>query len=618
MQDAAFAAVTNLIKTMKSRQSDLIPLSQAVSLDSLFQARVRRSPNDTAYLYFDDHQGDWCPLTWHQALTEIARWQAALIHEGFQPGDRVAIMLKNCPQWVFFDQAALGLGLVTVPLYVADRPENVTHVLEDCGAKLLLIDSAEHWHPLHEASVQLTSLTRIVTLRTPPEGDDDPRLRGLDEWLPEEGGEIRHAVNDPNALATIVYTSGTTGKSKGVMLSHRNLLENAWASLQTFDVYPEDVFLSFLPLSHCLERMGGYIVPVMAGATVAYARSIQQLQEDLNRIKPTIIVTVPRIFERIESAMRNKLDKGPAYARRLFELAVEVGYSRFEHAQGRTPWHWKHLLWPVLKRLVADKLTARLGGRLRLAVSGGAALAFNNARTFIGLGVSIIQGYGLSETSPVISVNRVTDNLPTSVGPALPGIEVRLGEHDGLEVRGPSVMLGYWNNEEATRAMFTADGWLKTGDVARIDDGRITITGRIKEIIVLNNGEKIPPGDIEAAILRDPLFEQVMVVGEGRPYLSLLAVVNRERWLEAARERDLPGHWPQCLQSPQAKAYALTRVVQQIKAFPGYARIRRATLLHDQWSTENGLLTPTLKLKRAQVLERYRTEYEKLYEGYTQ
>ncbi|HQR51398.1 MAG TPA: long-chain fatty acid--CoA ligase [Methylophilaceae bacterium] len=604
---------------MKSRQTTLIPPETAVTLDGLFHERARRFPNSTAYQYFDHHLCDWRELTWGQVLQDIARWQAALIHEGFQPGDRVAIMLKNCPQWVIFDLAALGLGLVTVPLYVSDRPENVAHVLQDSGARLLLIDSAEHWHPLHEACSQISTLTRVVTLKSPPEGDDDARLRSVDEWLPEAGGEFRHLVNAPDALATIIYTSGTTGKSKGVMLSHRNLLSNAWQALQTFDVYPDDIFLSFLPLSHCLERMGGYIVPIMAGATVAYARSAQQLQEDLARIRPTVLVTVPRIFERLQTSLRNKLDKGPAYARHLFALAVEVGYSRFEHAQGRAPWQRRHLLWPLLKHAVAEKLAERLGGRLRLAVSGGAALSAENARTFIGLGITIIQGYGLTEASPVISVNRIEDNHPTTVGNALPGVEVRLGSQDVLEVRGPNVMLGYWNNETATRTMFTTDGWLNTGDVARIDEyGHITITDRIKEIIVLNNGEKVPPTDIEAAILSDPLFEQVMLVGEGKPFLSLLAVVNRERWEEAAHERDLPDIWPGGLQLQQARAFALSRVAHQMKAFPGYARIRRIVLLAELWSLDNGLLTPTLKIKRSKVLERFVHEYENLYEGYLQ
>ncbi|MDO8312942.1 MAG: AMP-binding protein, partial [Sideroxyarcus sp.] len=495
--------------------------------------------------------------------------------------------------------------------------ENVAHVLQDSGSRMLLIDSASNWHPLREACTGINTLTRIVTLHTPPEGDSDGRLRGLDEWLPDIHDGFRHLVSDPDTLATIVYTSGTTGKSKGVMLSHRNLLSNAAGSLQCFDVYPADTFLSFLPLSHALERMAGYYVPVMAGATVAYARSVQQLQEDLALLRPTVLVTVPRIFERIQSGMHSRLDKGPAFARRLFGLAIDVGCRRFEHAQGRASWHPELLLWPILKPLVADRLTSRLGGRLRLAISGGAALSAGNARTFIGLGIPIIQGYGLSETSPVISVNRINNNLPSSVGNPLPNLEVRLGKYDALEVRGPNVMLGYWNNEAATKDMFSADGWLNTGDVAHIDDrGRITITGRIKEIIVLSNGEKMPPGDMETAILADPLFEQLMVVGESKPYLGLLAVVNRERWVAAMRERSLPAAWPESLHSSQAKAYALQRVTQLIQSFPGYARIRRIALLSEPWSTDNGLLTPTLKLKRAKVLEYCQKEFAGMYDGY--
>lgn len=604
----------------KNLQTDLISPDEAVTLDGLFHARVRRDPDGIAYHYFDDRLNDWCSLTWSQVLLDIVRWQAALIQEGFEPGDRVAIMLKNCPTWVVFDQAALGLGLVTVPLYTSDRPENVAHVLRDSGAKLLLIATAEHWYPLQKACNTLSSLERVVTIRNLPEGEGDTRLRGLNEWLPEKTeSQPRHVVSDPDTLATIVYTSGTTGKSKGVMLSHRNLLSTSWGALQTFDIYPSDLFLSFLPLSHCLERLAGYYLPVMAGAAVAYARSFQQLQEDLVHVRPTVLVTVPRIFERIQATLRSKLDKGPRHARWLFDLAVSIGYSRFEHAQGRASWNPGHLLWPLLKLLVANKLMARLGGRLRLSVSGGAALSTDISRTFIGLGLPIIQGYGLTETSPVIGVNRVQDNLPSSIGHAIPGVEVRLGESNALHVRGPNVMLGYWNNPEATRAVMTDDGWLNTGDIAQIDaDGHITITGRIKEIIVLNNGEKIPPSDMEAAILKDPLFEQVMIVGEGKPYLSLLAVVNRERWKEAAIAQDLSGNWPTNLELPQARAFALARIAQQMKAFPGYARIRRVALLSEPWTIENGLMTPTLKLKRNLVLDLHRIAYEKLYEGYSQ
>jgi long-chain acyl-CoA synthetase len=330
-------------------------------------------------------------------------------------------------------------------------------------------------------------------------------------------------------------------------------------------------------------------------------------------------MSVPRIYERIHAALRNKLAKGPAYAMHLFNLAVAVGYSRFEYRQGRGPWRASHLLWPILKKLIADKLADRLGGRIRLAVSGGAALPPETARIFIGLGITVLQGYGLTETSPVISVNRPENNIPASVGPPIPGVQTRTGENGALQVRGDSVMMGYWNNPAATRAMFTDDGWLDTGDLVRIGDaGHIFITGRIKDILVLSNGEKVPPGDMEAAITSDPLFEQVMVVGEGKPYLSVIAVVNREQWETAAMERGLPGAWPEVLASAQGRAFALARIALQIKEFPGYTRIRRAILLAEPWTAENGLLTPTLKLKRAKVLERYQQDYDKIYQGYAQ
>jgi long-chain acyl-CoA synthetase len=603
----------------KPHQIDPIHPAQAVTLDGLLRARARKSPQGVAYRHFDERLCQWQDLTWTQVMEQVARWQAALLQEGLEPGDRVAIMLKNSPLWVMFDQAALGLGLVTVPIYTSDRPANVAHILQDCGAKLLLIGSAEHWHPLIDACAQLASLQRVVTVRTPPEGGEDPRLRGLDTWLPQAGEEVRHRVADPAALATIIYTSGTTGEPKGVMLSHGNLLDNCWGALQIFEIVDDDLLLSFLPLSHCLERMAGYYLPIMAGATVAYARSFQLLQEDLLHVRPTILISVPRIFERIQTALRHKLGQESRTRRRLFEAAVTIGHNRFEHAQGRAPWNPLHLLWPLLRPLVADRLISRFGGRMRLAISGGAALSPEISRSFIGLGLTVLQGYGLTETSPVISVNRIEDNLPASVGQVIPGVETKLGADHVLHVRGPNIMLGYWNNPQATSAMISPDGWLNTGDMARIDNnGHIFITGRVKEIIVLNNGEKVPPADMEMAVLNDPLFEQVMVVGEGKPCLGLLAVVNRECWADVAVGRGLPVTWPDSLQRPQAGTIALARVAQQTKAFPGYARIRRIALLSEPWTIDNGLLTPTLKLRRSQILDRHRREYEKLYEGFSQ
>lgn len=591
-------------------RADLIAPEIAVTLDGLFRERVRRTPHAVAYKDYDEATQSWREHTWTQIDEQVGRWQAALKQEGLEPGDRVAIMLKNCPSWVIFDQAAMGLGLVVVPLYTSDRPENVAYIVNDCGAKLILLGEPEQCEMLASVQNELKGVKRIVCLKA-------TRAAGvtlLEEWLPVKGNGTVHVNGDPQSLASIIYTSGTTGRPKGVMLSHYNMLSNAYDTLGAMEVYPSDLFLSFLPLSHTFERTVGYYTTIMSGATVAYARSIPQLAEDLLAIKPTMLISVPRIYERVYGNIRAKLAEAPAARRRLFELAVEVGWSRFEHAQGRGPWHVKHALWPVLKRLVADKVLQRLGGRLRCALSGGAALSPEISRVFIGLGLPVLQGYGLTETSPVACCNRLDDNLPSSIGKPIRNVQVKIGERNALLVKGPNVMMGYWNNPEATRAMVTEDGWLNTGDTATIDaQGHVFITGRLKEIIVLANGEKVPPVDMETAILRDPLFDQLIVVGEGRPYLALIAVPNPERWQAFAAEHGLkPGE----LNSEAAERKVLERVCRQITSFPGYAQIRRVALVSEPWTVENGLLTPTLKMKRAKVLEKHRAEFERLYMGH--
>jgi long-chain acyl-CoA synthetase len=269
-----------------------------------------------------------------------------------------------------------------------------------------------------------------------------------------------------------------------------------------------------------------------------------------------------------------------------------------------------------LENLVAKKVMSKLGGRLRGAMSGGAALPAEAARVFIGLGLPILQGYGMTESSPVVCSNTFEDNVPSSVGRPISGVEVKLGENDALLIRGPNVMLGYWNDAEATRAVLSPDGWLNSGDIARIDEGRITITGRLKEIIVMSTGEKVPPADMEAAILRDALFEQVMLVGEGRSYLSVLIVLNSGQWETLAAQHNLDRDWRHLQGDARLEEILLARIVEQIREFPGYARIYRVALATNPWTIENGLLTPTLKLRRGQVLERYKAEVARLYEGH--
>ncbi len=589
---------------------------EAVTLDGLFRERVRRTPATTAYRDYNPQHANWRDYTWAQIDRQVARWQSALERDGLKAGDRVAVMLRNSPEWVIFDQAAMGLGLVVVPLYTQDRCDNVAYILNDASCKVLLLGTNEQWKEFATVRDQLGGLVRILTVEEQAPATDEPRLKSVGQWLPDEGGDTRHVPRDPATLVTIVYTSGTTGRPKGVMLSHRNILTNAEGCLKVVPVKASDVLLSFLPLSHTFERTCGYYLTVMCGATTVYARSVQQLGEDLQTIRPSMLISVPRIYERVYAAIKAKLDDGPPLRKKLFRLAVDIGWARFEHAQGRGGWQPGFLLWPVLNALVARKIMARLGGKLQTAFAGGAALAPDISRVFIGLGLPVIQGYGLTETSPVACANSPGDNLPASVGKAIPGVEIKLGDKNALMIRGPNVMLGYWNNPEATRAMIDADGWLNSGDTARIDDGgHVFITGRLKEIIVMSNGEKIPPVDIEAAITRDPLFEQVMLIGEGKPYLSVLTNLNPERWAKLAAEKGYLAD-AGALRDPAVEKVLLARIAAQMKEFPGYAQVRRIRAALDPWTVENGLLTPTLKLRRPRVMEKFQGELDQMYTGH--
>ncbi len=600
---------------MAEHNENGIHYDEARTLDGLFRTRVSRTPDAIAYRYFDKETHAWRESSWREMALEVARWQAGLASLNLEPGDRVALSLRNSREWVMFEQAALGLGLVVVPLYTDDRADNIAFIVEDAGIKLLLLQDVRRWKQLAPALNDTPTLDDVVLLNGDCEGmlDEDERLICAHSLLPAGEHALQALPDDPHALATIVYTSGTTGRPKGVMLSHYNILSIAHSATTMAPFYAADTFLSFLPLSHTLERTGGYYLPMLVGATVAFSRSITQLAEDLQIIRPTVLISVPRIYERLYTRLSSQLEKSPFYRRWLFHAAVAVGWHAFEYQQGRRRWHPKLLFQSLLQRLVADKVSQRLGGRLRFAISGGAALPHEIAHTFLGLGIPILQGYGLTETSPVISVNLPEDNDPASVGVPLRGIEVRIGADHEVQVKSPGIMLGYWNNHKATAEMIGRDGWLNTGDQGYIKDGHIYITGRLKDILVLSNGEKVPPADMEMAIALDTLFEQVMVIGEGRSWLAALIVLNEEEWPEFARKCGVDPEAKSSLKDKRVTAAVLHRITKLLHHFPGYAKIRRVHLSLEPWTIDNGLLTPTMKVKRNKVLAYLENEVEQLY-----
>lgn len=592
---------------------DVISMEQAPTLDSLFRERVRRTPNNIAYGDYDFELNRWRDYSWREVAEGVALWQSAMRRAGMQQGDHVAMRLRNCLHWVIFDQAALGLGLVVVPLYVADRADNANYVLKHAHVKLLLVETLQDWMELEAAHGEAPLLTTVVVVKNCQ--SEDRRVVDAASWLSAPDQELAHGHTHADELASIVYTSGTTGRPKGVMLSHTNIVANAYAGLRSIAVTPNDVLLSFLPMSHMLERTVGYYLPIMAGAKVAFARSIPKLSQDFLTVRPTGVITVPRIFERAYTEIKTKTDQGPALQKYLFGAAVRIGWRRFEWRQGRGSWALSFLLWPLLDRVVAAKVRLRFGGRMRLAVVGGAPLPLAVSKMFLPLEINLLQGYGLTESSPSISINTLERNRPATIGLPLRGVSVKIGSDDELLAKGPNIMVGYWKNEEATRSVLR-DGWLHSGDQVRIDDGFITIIGRIKDILVLANGEKIPPADMESAITADALFDQAMVIGEQMPYLTALVVLNKERWSDVALDLQVPGDDQAVLGTEQVEDVLLQRIAARIGGFPGYAKVQRVTAMLHPWTVANNMLTPTLKLKRSHIRERYQGQIAKMYEGH--
>ncbi len=529
-------------------------------------------------LYRQFAEGGWRDVSAREIAAYAARWQAFLRAEGLAPGDRVALCLKNGIHWVAADQGALGLGLVVVPLYADDNPENVAWCLANSGARLLVAESSRMATALQGVA---TSLPRVLCLAADPGSGHD----AVESVLPRQAPAFEAAPLEDGALATICYTSGTVGRPKGVMLTHGNILANVSACERLRLARSDDVFLSLLPLSHMFERTGGYYLPLAIGAKVTYARSVSQLAEDLASERPTVMFAVPRVFEKFAARVNEALAKSPT-KKRLFDLVVAAGGRAQRSEAGLAD----RIVLALLRERVAGPLLARLGGRMRFAVLGGAPLDPAIAWLFLGLGLPVLQGYGMTEASPVISVNRPEANVPESVGMPLDNVEVRTAADGELLARGPSIMKGYWNNPEASAKSLDREGWLHTGDLAEIRDGRIFIRGRLKDVLVLSNGEKLPPQDVELAILGDGVFEQGILIGEGRPFLTLVAVTR------GTDEKNL-----------------IRRANDRLKEFPGYIRVRRVVATREPWTVENGLLTPTLKVKRERVQEKFDADIERAY-----
>jgi len=542
----------------------------------------------------------WSRVRVAQAVLRVAAWLEA---QGVQPGDRVGLLGHNCPEWFIADFAILRLGAVTVPAYFTDPEEAVRYVFDDAGVSLVFVEEGEqaaklegYARPFVPFRGEETSLASIATDA---------------QWE----GRLQAPCPEREALATLIYTSGTTGHPKGVMLTHNNLLSDVAAGLGGFAVFPDDLFLSFLPLSHAFERTVGHFLPTASGAEIAYAEDVTTLLRDMPEVKPSIMISVPRLYEKIYAGVMAKVESAPAIKQWLFHAALRLGTERFAlRQQGGDLRGWKARVWRLLDKLVHEKLREKMGGHLRAFISGGAALHPDIARFLLAADLTVLPGYGLTETSPVLTVNRQSYIKPDTVGPALPGVELKQADDGELLVRGPMVMQGYWNRPDATAEVLDNEGWLHTGDIVEIDaDGYVRIVDRKKEIMVLNNGENVPPAVVEQHLVQDPVILQAMVIAENRPYVSALIVPDMDG-LHAVWRREmryaLPHDWAH---DERFLRWFHQRLQWDEHDLASYMQVHRFAFVDEEWTQYNGLVTPTLKLKRRRIAERYADVIETMY-----
>jgi len=596
----------------ETQNTDLIGAGVAETIPGLMRLRVARSSRESAYSEHLD--GVWKVTTWQDLDARVDQYRIALDRSGLAPGDRVAIMLPNCIDWIAFDLAAMSNGLTTVPLYPHDSVESLRFILSSTGALICLVDKTR-MKTLMPALADRESKVREVLVR---DGDNEPDTVGgvsvrslLDVLdLPHEAsGPLRCKPDD---IATIIHTSGTTGQPKGVMLTHRALLWNAAAITEFVPPLTSDVFLSLLPLAHAFEQTMTYHLAMMGGAHVVFARGIPTLRQDLVQVRPTVLVAVPRLYERLHDAILRKTLRSPI-RRWLMRRTADVGWSLFEAHRGRAkpPGRLTRLLlWPVLDHLVARHVREAFGGRLRVAVSGGAALSTDVSHFLVGLGLPLLEGYGLTEAAPVVTATTLEDSFPGSVGRLLNGIETQIGDKGELLVRSPGLMQGYWRAPDLTAEAVDAGGWLHTGDIAEFRDGRVFITGRQKEIIVLSTGKNVASASVETAISADPLFEQCCILGDGRPSVIAVVTLENENWKTFAAQKGLDQATPN---APGGRAALLSRIAHATEHLAGFEHPRSVHAVMTPWTVEDGCLTPTLKVKRKVVAERYHDEISALY-----
>ena len=568
----------------------------------------------------EKREGKWEDFSWNKLAEMVRNLGLGLISLGTEPGERVAIFSPNSVEWKVTDLAILSTGGIDVPLYATITAAQAEYILKDSASKIAFVGTADHMDKVLQAKSDLPDLIKIVTMDNST--SDDPMVMTFEEMLKlgeeqEDGGAFdkRLEAVKPDDLCSIVYTSGTTGNPKGVMLTHNNFLSNCRAASQLVDIGPDDIAVSFLPLSHVLERMSGYYTGLMNGATVAHAESIDTLIDDIAEIRPNFMVSVPRLYEKFHAGILDNISKESPMKQKIFNWAAKTGreVSALKVAHKNIP-TMLNLKYKIADHLVFSKISEKMGGRLRFFVSGGAPLAQEIAEFFHAMGILILDGYGLTETSPVLTVNT-PDNLRFgTVGQAVPGVEIKIAEDGEILARGPNVMKGYWHLDEETHEVLEG-GWFHTGDIGEIDeDGFLSITDRKKDIIVTAGGKNVAPQNIENQLKLSKYIEQVAVIGDKRKYLSALVVPNFEVLEEYCKQNGIPhADTFEIISNPEVEQFYRGIIDELLKDFSHHENIVKFTLLPEELTEEMGVLTPTLKVKRRVVNDMFKEKIDDMY-----
>ena len=583
------------------------------TLVELYREAFGAHPKPDAFRHKVD--GAWKNVSSAEARDTLERVAAGLAARGVRPGDRVAILSENRLEWALADLAILTLGAATVPIYATLTPQQTRHILGDSGAQIAFVSTRAQIAKIESIRAELPALKEVIAF-----DDEGPTTwRGLLETSLDAAAGARFGdLVKPSDVATLIYTSGTTGAPKGVILTHANLVSNVTDALVDFSIGPDDVALSVLPLSHVFERMAGHYTMLCRAVTIAYAENVDALSANMAEIRPTIVLAVPRLFERIYQRAIDSAEDGGPLSRAIFDRARAhaMAWSR-RKVKGEKIGSGLALAHAVFDRLVYAKLRDKTGGRIRFFVSGGAPLHPEIAEFFMGAGLTVLEGYGLTETSPVIAVNRPNANVPGTVGPPIRNVVLRIAEDGEILVQGPGVMRGYYNLPEETQQAL-AGGWFHTGDIGHLDDrGHLVITDRKKDILVTAGGKNLAPQPIENALKTSPLIAEAVLIGDQRPFVTALIVpafpaleaAAKARGISFVAREDLVRH-------PDVRALYEKEIASLTKDLARFEQIKRFALLDRELSQDEGELTPTLKVRRKVVLKRYEDVIDGLYEGH--